>query len=160
MRQAQLSGVADLPGADKTLNATHIVSVRKKTPPTVMAQFSEKQMAIGCVTIPAHSIHGGRIMVKAIGTVIAAAAALALAGGAYAQSNNTLATPSTVSPAAANTATSGYGTPGATGSDSGMGAGSSNPGSQNSATPGATPGNAAYGVNNTLATPSTASPAK
>lgn len=99
-------------------------------------------------------------MVKAISTVIAAAAALALAGGAYAQSNNTLATPSTVSPAAANTATSGYGTPGATGTDSGMSAGSSNPGAQNSANTSATPGASAYGVNNTLATPSTASPAR
>jgi hypothetical protein len=103
-------------------------------------------------------IHGGRIMRKAIGTLIAAAAALALSGGAYAQSNNTLATPSTVSPAA--NSSSGYGTPGATGTDSGMGSGSSNPNSQNSATTGSTSGNTAYGANNTLATPSTASPAK
>ena len=40
-----------------------------------------------------------RIMYKAISTLIAAVAALALSGGAYAQ-NNTLATPSVVSPAA------------------------------------------------------------
>ena len=62
-------------------------------------------------------------MNKATSTLIAAVAALTLSGGAYAQ-NNTLATPSTVSPAA--NATSGYGTPGVTNSDSGMGAGSPN----------------------------------
>jgi hypothetical protein len=49
-------------------------------------------------------------MNKLTSTLIAAAAALAVSGGAYAQ-NNTLATPSVVSPAAA---TSGYGTPTAT----------------------------------------------
>lgn len=98
------------------------------------------------------------MMNKAIYTSLAAAAALALSAGAYAQ-NNTLATPSVVSPAAAQTApapsTSGYGTPGTANSDSGMSAGSSNMRMQNSATP-ATP---AFGVNNTLARPSTASPA-
>jgi hypothetical protein len=95
-------------------------------------------------------------MNKAISTLIAACAALALSGAAYAQ-NNTLATPTTVSPAA--NATSGYGTPGATSSDSGMGAGSSNSSLQKTTNYGATPGTTAYGVNNTLATPSTASPA-
>jgi hypothetical protein len=91
-------------------------------------------------------------MSKTIGILIAAAA-LALSGGAFAQSNNTLATPSTVSPAANAASTSGYGTPATANSDSGMGAGS-----QNSANTGSTSGTA-YGVNNTLATPSTASPA-
>jgi hypothetical protein len=93
-------------------------------------------------------------MNKAIYTSLAAAAALALSAGAYAQ-NNTLATPSVVSPAAAQTApapaTSGYGTPGTANSD----AGSSNSRMQQNATP-ATP---AFGVNNTLARPSTTSPA-
>jgi hypothetical protein len=98
-----------------------------------------------------------RIMSKTIGTLIAAAA-LALSGSAFAQSNNTLATPSTVSPAANTPSASGYGTPGSTNSDSGMGAGAQNPGSQNGMSMGTTSGNA-YGVNNTLATPSTASPA-
>ncbi|MFC5428445.1 hypothetical protein ACFPTO_06460 [Paraburkholderia denitrificans] len=96
-------------------------------------------------------------MDKAISTLIAAAAALALSGGAYAQANNTLATPTTVSPAAAH-ATSGYGTPGATNTDSGMG-GSPNSVSQTGMSSSSTPGTPAYGVNNTLATPTTASPA-
>lgn len=100
-------------------------------------------------------------MNTAIGTLIAAAAALALSGSAYAQ-NNTLATPSTKSPVAAapdtTNTTSGYGMPGTANSESGMGAGAMNSNSQNmnngsmSATP-------AYGTNNTLATPSTKSPA-
>lgn len=95
-------------------------------------------------------------MNKAIYTSLAAAAALALSAGAYAQ-NNTLATPSVVSPVAAQPApaTSGYGTPGTANSDSGTNAGSSNARMQNGATP-ATP---AFGVNNTLARPSVASPA-
>lgn len=96
-------------------------------------------------------------MNKATSTLIAAAAALMLSGGAYAQSNNTLATPSTVSPAA--NVTSGYGTPGATNSDSGMGSGSSNSSLPNGTSNGSTAAAGAYGVNNTLATPSTASPA-
>jgi hypothetical protein len=93
---------------------------------------------------------------KAISTVIAATAALMLSGGAYAQANNTLATPSVVSPAAATTS-SGYGAPGATNSDSGTGAGSAN--ATNNANNGAATVAPAYGGNNTLATPSTASPA-
>ena len=100
-------------------------------------------------------------MDKAICTLIAAVAALALSGGAYAQSNNTLATPSTKSPAAAQppaNATSGYGMPGATNTESGMGAMSPNSGMQSNMTSPA-PGAAAYGTNNTLATPSTKSPA-
>ncbi|MFD1554847.1 hypothetical protein ACFSHT_04280 [Paraburkholderia silviterrae] len=100
-------------------------------------------------------------MHKAISTLIAAGAALALSGVAYAQ-NNTLATPTTKSPAAAavppSNATSGYGMPGATSSDSGMGAAAPNSGMQNGMSNSAAPGAAAYGTNNTLATPSTKSP--
>ncbi|CAG4895620.1 hypothetical protein [Paraburkholderia gardini] len=95
-------------------------------------------------------------MNKAVSTLIAAVAALALSGGAYAQ-NNTLATPTTVSPAA--NATSGYGTPGAASSDSGMGSGSPNPGQPTNTNTSSTSGTSAYGGNNTLATPTTASPA-
>ncbi|CAB3746192.1 hypothetical protein [Paraburkholderia humisilvae] len=97
-------------------------------------------------------------MDKAIRTLIAAAAALTLSAGAYAQ-NNTLATPSTVSPAAAHT-TSDYGTPGATGTDSGTGAGSSGSRQQTSANGGSTSDTTAFGTNNTLARPSTKSPAQ
>ncbi|WP_341313046.1 hypothetical protein WN982_16775 [Paraburkholderia sp. IMGN_8] len=96
-------------------------------------------------------------MNKATSTLIAAFAALALSGGAYAQSNNTLATPSTKSPAA--NATSGYGTPGAPNSDSGMGAGSPNSRPQTSTSNSSTSGTPAFGGNNTLATPTTKSPA-
>ncbi|CAB3787503.1 hypothetical protein [Paraburkholderia caffeinilytica] len=100
-------------------------------------------------------------MNKATSTLIAAVAALTLSGGAYAQSNNTLATPSVVSPAAvppAN-ATSGYGTPGVANSDSGMSAGSTNPGLPNSTNNSATSLTNAPGSHNTLATPSVVSPA-
>lgn len=100
-------------------------------------------------------------MDKAIGTLIAAVAALVLSGGAYAQ-NNTLATPTTKSPAAAtpaNNANGGYGMPGATSSGSGMGAGSPDMGLQNSTNNNAAPGTTAYGTNNTLAVPTTKSPA-
>lgn len=92
---------------------------------------------------------------KATSTLIAAAAAILLSTGAYAQ-NNTLATPSTVSPAAV---TSGYGTPGATGSESGTGTPAVN------ATQPKGPINSAAnltnlpGSHNTLATPSVVSPA-
>ncbi|CAG4890428.1 hypothetical protein [Paraburkholderia saeva] len=92
-------------------------------------------------------------MNKATSTLIAAAAALMLSGGAYAQSNNTLATPTTVSPAA--NASSGYGTPGATSSDSGMAAGAPNKNPNNDSTPGTN----VPGSHNTLATPSVVSPA-
>jgi hypothetical protein len=95
-------------------------------------------------------------MNKATSTLIAAVAALALSGGAYAQ-NNTLATPSTVSPAAA---TSGYGTPGATNSDSGSAAGSANSGMANGTSSSAASLTNLPGSHNTLATPSTASPAQ
>ncbi|MGF6852489.1 hypothetical protein [Paraburkholderia sp. CI3] len=93
-------------------------------------------------------------MKKATSTLIAAVAALTLSGSVYAQSNNTLATPTTQSPAAA---TSGYGTPGATNTDSG--AASSTSGQPNSANSRSTSRPPAYGVNNSLATPTTKSPA-
>ncbi|WP_206957830.1 hypothetical protein [Trinickia acidisoli] len=92
-------------------------------------------------------------MNKSTSTLIAAAVALMLSGGVYAQSNNTLATPTTKSPAAA---TSGYGTPGITNSDSG--AGSMNSAQPNSTDTNSMPAAPAYGTNNTLATPTTKSP--
>ncbi|MEX3786726.1 hypothetical protein [Paraburkholderia sp. BR14374] len=95
-------------------------------------------------------------MNKATSTLIAAVAALMLSGGVYAQSNNTLATPSTKSPAAP---TSGYGTPGATGSESGSASpNSGQPMSTMSTDSSSTSRQPAYGVNNSLATPSTKSP--
>ncbi|TDN63270.1 hypothetical protein [Paraburkholderia sp. BL10I2N1] len=93
-------------------------------------------------------------MNKATSTLIAAVAALTVSGGAYAQSNNTLATPTTKSPA---NATSGYGTPGVTNSDSG--AGSPNSGQPNSTNTSSTSPTPAFGSNNTLAIPTTKSPA-
>ncbi|MEM5438593.1 hypothetical protein [Paraburkholderia diazotrophica] len=99
-------------------------------------------------------------MNKASITSIAAVAAFTLSGGVYAQANNTLATPSTVSPAAAANTTSSYGTPAATNSDSGMGTASPNSSQQKSTNDSSTPRASAYGVNNTLATPSTVSPGK
>ncbi|MFM0649251.1 hypothetical protein PQR14_33450 [Paraburkholderia bryophila] len=93
-------------------------------------------------------------MIKTTGTLIAAVAALTLSAGAYAQSNNTLATPSTTSPVAATT--SGYGTPGAVNSESGTSAGSPN---SNSSSNSAASLTNLPGSHNTLATPSTVSPA-
>ena len=90
-------------------------------------------------------------MSKATSGLIAAVALLALTGGAYAQGNNTLATPTTQSPAKA---TSGYGTPGVT--ESGAGSSSAQRNSADTSSTSMTP---AYGVNNTLATPTTKSPA-
>jgi hypothetical protein len=95
-------------------------------------------------------------MNKATSTLIAAAAALALSGAAYAQSNNTLATPSTVSPVHPS---SGYGTPGATSSESGTSAASANANMAKSVGNSSASVTPAYGTNNTLATPSTMSPA-
>ena len=93
-------------------------------------------------------------MYKATSTIIATAAALLLSGGAYAQANNTLATPTTKSPVDTST---GYGTPGLTRSDSGAGSMNSNQmnGMGSDQAPVATP---AFGANNTLATPTTKSP--
>jgi hypothetical protein len=93
-------------------------------------------------------------MNKATSILIAGVAALTLSGAAYAQSNNTLATPSTVSPA---NATGGYGTPGATNSDSGPAAASPNSGLPNSIN-GSTPATT-WKSNNSLARPSVVSPA-
>ncbi|HVE10600.1 MAG TPA: hypothetical protein VNE00_25325 [Paraburkholderia sp.] len=93
-------------------------------------------------------------MTRATSTLIAAVAAFTLSGAAYAQ-NNTLATPSTVSPVAA---TSSYGTPGATGSDSGTRAVSANSNAQNGTSNGTTSSKPAFGGNNTLARPSVTSP--
>ncbi|EEA03182.1 conserved hypothetical protein [Burkholderia sp. H160] len=95
-------------------------------------------------------------MNKTTSTLIAAVAALTLSGGAFAQANNTLATPSVTSPAKA---TSGYGTPGDTTTDSGKGAMSPNPGQPDSMNKSPTTKTPAYGVNNSLATPSVVSPA-
>ncbi|RKE37428.1 hypothetical protein B0G76_3679 [Paraburkholderia sp. BL23I1N1] len=99
-------------------------------------------------------------MNKTTRTLIATVATLTLSGGVYAQ-NNTLATPSVVSPAAVKpvNATSGYGTPGVTNSDSGVGAGSSNSGLPNSTNNSSTSLTNAPGSHNTLATPSVVSPA-
>ncbi|SOE98425.1 hypothetical protein SAMN05446635_6398 [Burkholderia sp. OK233] len=100
-------------------------------------------------------------MNKATSTLIVAVAVLAVSGGAYAQSNNTLATPSVVSPAAAlpANATSGYGTPGVNNSDSGIGAGSPNSGLPNSTNNSSTSLTNLPGSHDTLATPSVVSPA-
>lgn len=94
-------------------------------------------------------------MKQATSTLIATVVAVTLSGAAYAQ-NNTLATPTTKSPAAAQEP-SGYGTPGTPNSDSGNG--SSNSGQSNSANMSSTSSMPAYGVNNTLARPTTQSPA-
>ena len=101
-------------------------------------------------------IKGRKVRYAVSAVAVAGVAALALSGGVYAQ-NNTLATPTTVSPA--TNATSGYGTPGATNSDSGVGTGSLNSRPQKSTNNGSTSDTPAYGTNNTLATPTTMSPA-
>ena len=95
-------------------------------------------------------------MNKAISTLMAASAALALSGGVYAQENDTLATPTIVSSSA--NATGGYGTPGGANSDGGVSAGSPNARAQNNASDSSTSHVVAYGVNNTLARPSVVSP--
>jgi hypothetical protein len=105
---------------------------------------------------------GGTIM-KSIGALIAAVAALTLSGGAFAQaaggSNGGGSAGSTASPAnqVNGGGTGGYGTPGMTNSDSGM----SNRG-QTSGLPSSVQGNQttqpAPTSNNTLATPSVKSP--
>jgi hypothetical protein len=128
---------------------------------TVIAAFLVKQAAIVCVYLPVQ-IKEERIMNKATSTLIAAVAALALSGGAYAQatggSSGGGTSGSTASPSnQVNGSTSGYGTPGYTNSESGMAIGSPNSGLPNSnASPS---GSAAPKTNNTLATPSTVSPA-
>ncbi|RDU97462.1 hypothetical protein [Trinickia dinghuensis] len=96
-------------------------------------------------------------MSKVTITLIAAAAALTLSNGAFAQ-NNTLATPTVTSPAAATPAatTSGYGMPGMTNSESGTAMQTSDQANgMNMSTMPTLPAN---GANNTLATPSVKSP--
>jgi hypothetical protein len=105
-------------------------------------------------------------MSKAMSTLIAAVATLALSGGVYAQSaggsSGAGSAGSTASPSnqmnGATGATGGYGAPSGTNSDSGMGAKAPNSGlpSTNS---NSTSGNSAPKSNNTLATPSVVSPA-
>lgn len=92
-------------------------------------------------------------MNKTTCALIAAAVALSLSDVAFAQGNNTLATPTTKSPAAA---TSGYGTPGAVQSESGTA--SPNMRQTNSMDADSTSSTPAFGVNNTLARPTTKSP--
>ncbi|MGG1949201.1 hypothetical protein AB1286_31055 [Trinickia sp. NRRL B-1857] len=95
-------------------------------------------------------------MNKATYTLIAAVGALVFSSGAFAQANNTLATPSTRSPADTS---SGYGMPGATSSESGAGSqDSAQPNGANMNSMNSTTATPAYGINNTLATPSTKSP--
>jgi len=94
-------------------------------------------------------------MKKAACTLVAAAAALVLSNGVFAQ-NNTLATPTTKSPVAAE---SGYGTPGLTNSGSGMGSPDAPSANQQSGMSGSTSeAMPAWGTNNTLARPTTKSP--
>jgi hypothetical protein len=103
-------------------------------------------------------------MIKATGTLIAAVAALALSGGAYAQStggtagggassHGSTSAPATNQMNQMNDST-GYGTPGSGNSEAGMN--SSNSSSQNAPNNTSTP---APKTNNTLATPSVVSPA-
>lgn len=108
----------------------------------------------------------GRIMNKAISTLIAAVAALTLSGGAYAQagggSSGGTSSGSTASPSNQMNqmpgATGGYGTPGMTNSDSGMPGMAPNSGLPSSNS-NSTSGTSAPPSNNTLATPSVKSPA-
>jgi hypothetical protein len=110
---------------------------------------------------------GGRIMKKATSAFIAAVAALALSGGAYAQAGGGTAgggtagagsssNGSTASPA--NQVNNSYGTPGSANSDSGMSAGARTSGLPNSTNNNANTGTSAPKSNNTLATPSVVSP--
>lgn len=106
-------------------------------------------------------------MNKALSTLVAAVSALALSGGAFAQTSGGAAGSgsshgSTASPAAnqMNDTSSGYGMPGAANSDSGMSAGSPNSSMQKGMNDGSTGTTSAPKTNNTLATPSVVSPAK
>jgi len=106
-------------------------------------------------------------MKKATSAFIAAVAALALSGGAYAQAGGGTAgggtagagsssNGSTASPA--NQVNNSYGTPGSANSDSGMSAGARTSGLPNSTNNNANTGTSAPKSNNTLATPSVVSP--
>jgi hypothetical protein len=138
---------------------------------TVVASLMVKQAATVCV-FNSSPIKEGRIMSKAIstiGTMIAAVAALTLSGGVYAQaaggSSGGGTSGSTASPAnqtdnsnQMNNSTGGYGTPGITNSESGMGAKAPNSGLPNSTNSNSSSGTSAPKSNNTLATPSVVSP--
>lgn len=138
-------------------------SISLSTRGTVIAPFIIKQTAIVCVDLLAHQ--EGRIMNKATSTLIAAVAALALSGGAYAQSaggsNGSGSAGSTASPSNQmnNNAAGGYGMPGNTNSDSGMANRSPNSGLPSSTSGNTTSGSSAPKTHNTLATPSVVSPA-
>lgn len=149
--------------SEKTTTATHIPSTPILARGTVIAALEVEQASTACDFISVQQ--EGRIMIKATSTLIAAVAALALSGGAYAQAaggaNGGGTSGSTASPAnqanQPNGTTSGYGTPGMTNSDSGMAAKA-----PNSGLPSGTNGDAstpAPKTNNTLATPSVVSPA-
>jgi hypothetical protein len=134
----------------------------------MIARSSFKQ-AFACVDIFSRNKEG-RTMKKAISTLVAAAAALTLSGGAFAQAAGGAggagganggggAAGSTASPAnQVNGATGGYGTPGTTNSQSGMSARAPNSGLP-SATNSTVQSDPAPTSNNTLATPSVVSPA-
>jgi hypothetical protein len=131
----------------------------------MIARSSFKQ-AFACVDIFSRNKEG-RTMKKAISTLVAAAAALTLSGGAFAQAAGAAgganggggAAGSTASPAnQVNGATGGYGTPGTTNSQSGMSARAPNSGLP-SATNSTVQSDPAPTSNNTLATPSVVSPA-
>jgi hypothetical protein len=144
--------------------------------PIVPAHITTRGTAIATLLIPqadrlrlsSSPIKEGRIMNKATITLVAAVAALSLSGGASAQAagganagGSTGTAGSTASPSnQMNGSTSGgYGMPGSTNSDSGMGAKAPNSGlpSMNSSSPSDTA--PAPKTNNTLATPSVVSPA-
>ncbi|MGF6485604.1 hypothetical protein [Paraburkholderia sp. JPY419] len=106
-------------------------------------------------------------MSKATITLVAAVAALSLSGGAFAQmaggqsgSGSTGNAGSTASPSNQmnGTTSGGYGMPGNTNTDSGMGAKAPNSGLPSNDT-GSTTATPAPKTNNTLATPSVVSPA-
>jgi hypothetical protein len=106
-----------------------------------------------------------RIMIKATSTLIAAVAALALSGGAFAQTSGGTSSGgsshgSTSNPAMnqMNDTSSGYGMPGATNSDAGSGNTMPNSMQQNGLNNNSTPNAPAPKTNNTLATPSVVSP--
>jgi hypothetical protein len=127
----------------------------------MFAPFLSKQAMFVCVSN--QPIKEGRIMSKAISTLVAAVAALTLSGGAFAQTaggaNGGGAAGSTASPAnQVNRTTGGYGTPGTTRSESGMSARAPNSGLP-SGTNGTSTATPAPTTNNTLATPSVVSPA-
>nr|WP_310631897.1 hypothetical protein [Paraburkholderia sp.] len=104
-------------------------------------------------------------MKKGTRTFLAAFAALALSGGAFAQTNGGMSSGSsshgtTASPATnqMNDTSSGYGMPGAANSESGMSGQGASMGQQPGMTNGTTSGTSAPKSNNSLATPSVKSP--